>query len=126
MGDMRESDFFDTEAEAFDTVMESDISFSGSLRFAKPFMIRGKLDGKIDATGALVVDSGAEVRADIRARSVLVKGKVKGDVTADEIVFVSSTGVLEGDIKASRVALEPGCVFSGRCAMAASRGEKST
>ena len=88
-------DLFDLEEEAFDTVIESDIAFTGSIRFAKPFMIRGKVKGSIDATSDLVIDSGASVEADIKALRVLVKGKVK----------------------AEQVVLEPGSTFTGKCTM---------
>ena len=82
MFDVKDMDLFDLEEEAFDTVIEDDITFTGSIRFTKPFMIRGKVKGSIDATSDLVIDSGASVEADIKALRVLVKGKVKGNVAA--------------------------------------------
>ena len=53
MFDVKESDFFDLEDEAFDTVIEEGIKFTGNIKFVKPFMIRGKVNGKIDALGLL-------------------------------------------------------------------------
>ena len=117
MFDVKDIDLFDLEDEAFDTVIESDIAFTGSIRFAKPFMIRGKVKGSIDATSDLVIDSGAYVEADIKAFRVLVKGKVKGNVAAKKLVFVTATGSLDGDITAEQVVLEPGSTFTGKCTM---------
>jgi len=31
----------------FDTILSSDIDFTGTLRFEKPFLIRGKVSGEI-------------------------------------------------------------------------------
>ena len=117
MFDVKDTDFFDLEEESFDTVIEPDIVFTGNIRFAKPFMIRGKVKGKIDATSDLVVDSGAAVEADIKADRVLIRGSVKGNVTAKKLVFVTATGSLNGDIVSEQVVLEPGSAFSGKCTM---------
>ncbi len=117
MFDVKETDFFDLEDEAFDTVLEPDIRFTGNVRFAKPLMIRGSVSGKIDTESDLIVDSGAEVNADVRAARVLVKGRIHGDVTAKDLIFVTSTGNLDGDISSAQVVLEPGSAFSGKCTM---------
>lgn len=115
--DTKASDFFNLEEESFDTMMASDINFSGTIRFVKPVIIKGNVSGKIDATSDLVVDTDALVKADIKAKRVLVRGKVVGNVTAESLIFVSNTGSLNGDITAEEVVLEPGSVFSGKCTM---------
>lgn len=117
MYDTHDGDFFDTEESAFDTIMENDIVFKGTMRFKKPFMIRGAVSGKIDASSTLVIDSGAEVHADIKAEKVLIRGEVAGNIEASSLVFLTPTAKLIGDIKAGQVVLEPGCTFSGRCDM---------
>ena len=38
MYDVKETDFFDLEDEAFDTVIEPGIKFTGSIKFVKPFI----------------------------------------------------------------------------------------
>lgn len=117
MFDVKEIDYFDCEDEAFDTILEPNITFTGNIKFVKPFMIRGKIDGKIDATSDLVIDKVAVLKADINALRVLVKGNVTGNIYAKDMVFVASSGVVEGDITAKQVVLEPGSTFSGRCTM---------
>ena len=117
MFDVKDTDFFDMEDESFDTIIENDIKFTGSIKFKQPLMIRGQINGKIEATSDLVIDTSAVVNADITASRVLIKGKVKGNVTGENLVFVTQTGSLDGDIKTKKVVLEPGCAFSGRCSM---------
>jgi len=101
----------------FDTILSSDIDFSGTLHFDKPFMIRGKVFGEINATGILVIDENAVVNANINAQRVLIRGHVKGDVTAAEKVEVTVTGRLSGNVTAPEIFMETGCVFNGRCTM---------
>ncbi len=117
MFDVKDTDLFDLEEEDFDTVLAEDIKFTGNIKFAKPFMIRGTVNGSIDATGDLVIDTNAVVNAEISAARVLVRGKVDGNILASKIVFVSATGSVSGDISSAQVVLEPGSRFSGRCTM---------
>lgn len=102
----------------FDTILPDDIDFSGSLHFEKPFLIRGKVSGDIDATALLVIDENAVVNANISASRVLIRGQVKGDVTATEKVEVTVTGKLAGNVNAPEIFMEAGCFFNGRCTMA--------
>lgn len=117
MFDVKDTDFFDMEDEAFDTIVEDDISFTGTIKLKKTFMIRGKVNGQIDSSSDLVVDTDAVVNADITAERVLIRGKVKGNVVGSKLIFVTSSGSLDGDITTAKVVLEPGCVFTGKCTM---------
>ena len=101
----------------FDTILSSDIDFSGTLNFEKPFLIRGKASGVINANGLLVVDEQAVVRADISTTRIVIRGFVKGDVTASEKVEVTVSGKLEGNVTAPEIFMETGCVFNGHCTM---------
>jgi cytoskeletal protein CcmA (bactofilin family) len=105
------------EDEDFDTILSSDIDFSGTLNFEKPFLIRGKVSGNIDAQGLLVIDDSAVVEADISASRVIIRGSVKGDVQAADKVEITVSGKLTGNISAPEVLMETGCVFNGRCTM---------
>lgn len=117
MFDVKDTDFFDLDDDAFDTIVEDDIAFTGAIRIKKTFLIRGKVNGSIDSSSDLVVDTNSIVNADISAERVLVRGKVRGNVVGRKLIFVTSTGSLEGDITTEKVVLEPGCNFAGKCSM---------
>jgi len=101
----------------FDTILSPDIDFTGTLRFEKPFLIRGTVSGEIIASGLLVVDENAVVNANINALRILIRGYVKGDITAIERVEVAVTGNLSGNVTAPEIYMETGCIFNGRCTM---------
>ncbi len=113
----KDSQFLELEEEDFDTILASDITFSGTIKFSKPFMIRGTVTGLIEATSDLVIDNNAAVYADIIADRVLVRGKVEGNIKAKSLVFVTVNGSVTGDISSAQVVLEPGSTFTGRCVM---------
>ena len=117
MFDSKEVDIFELDEEDFDTVITNDITFTGTIRFKQPLMVKGTVKGLIDATSELVIDTDAVVTADITASKVLVKGKVSGNIVAEQIVHVTSTGSVNGDITSAKIVLENGCFFSGKCTM---------
>ncbi|MBQ7157928.1 MAG: polymer-forming cytoskeletal protein [Treponema sp.] len=117
MFEVKDTDLFNLEEDDFDTILADDISFRGAIKFTKPFMIRGKVTGSVEATNDLVIDTEAVVKAEIAATRVLVRGKVEGNITGRDLVFVSSTGAVKGDITSKQVVLEPGARFSGKCTM---------
>ncbi len=117
MVDINDNDLLDLDEEDYDTVLAPDIDFSGTIEFAEPFMIKGRVTGRIEATSDLMIDSDATVKADIHASRVVIKGEVVGNVTADRMVHVFSSGKLTGDVTAPEVVLESGCFFSGICTM---------
>ena len=117
MFDVKDTDFFDLEDEAFDTIVENDIFFSGKIKIKKTFMIRGKVNGTIDSSNDLVIDSDAVINADIVAERVLVRGKVTGNVIGRKLIFVTASGSINGEKKKKKVVLEPGCNFTGKCTM---------
>lgn len=109
------------EDSDFDTVLSPDIEFIGTLQFDKPFLIRGKVSGEINATGFLVIDEHAVVNANIKAAGVLIRGQVKGDVYAAGKVEVTTSGTLIGNVTAPEILMETGCVFNGKCTMTEKR-----
>ena len=106
------------DEDDFDTVLSSDIEFSGTLVFNKPFMIKGRVAGNIFATGDLYVAEGAVVTAEVRAPLVVVAGSVAGNVSATKRVEVRASGKLDGDVIAPEIHMETGCSFNGKCSMA--------
>jgi cytoskeletal protein CcmA (bactofilin family) len=114
MTNIRDDNLVDDD---YDTILSADIDFKGTLKFEKSFLVRGRIEGKIDATGTLLVDVGAVVLADIRAAKVIVRGTVTGNITAMHKIEVSSSGKVAGDVHSPEIQMETGCVFNGLCKM---------
>ena len=108
---------FDLEEEDFDTVLATDIDFSGDVELKKPLMIKGVFSGSINSESALSIEEGAMVKADVKACSLVVKGQLEGDVVAETVVRIYPTGKLSGDVTAPEVILDSGCYFTGNCKM---------
>ena len=117
---MIESDkiaLIDLDEEDYDTVLAEDIVFDGIIKFEKPFMIKGAVQGTVQSSSDLMISEYAKVKAKIDADRVIIKGEVIGNVTATTSVHVFASGKLTGDVTAPEVILESGCVFNGICTM---------
>ncbi len=96
-----------------DTVLSDDIVFEGEMAFTQPLMIKGKVQGDIDASGELYIAETAEVQARIQAESVYIRGKVTGDISAQGTIELSTSSEVNGDITAPEIVMERGCRFNG-------------
>ncbi len=100
-----------------DTVLADDIDFQGTMRFNKSLMIKGRFEGKIEATGHLIIGPKAVINADVKAGVVTNYGQIHGNVEGLERVELLHNAKLTGDIKTPDLIIETGCSFNGNCTM---------
>lgn len=95
-------------------ILSSDVEIKGSIKFQNELIIDGKIEGEIISTGILTVGENAEVRGEIKTKSVTVLGKVHGNITVDERCELKTRAQLIGDLKAARLTIEEGATFVGK------------
>ncbi len=99
------------------TVFGKDTSFYSDLSFKKSLQINGYFEGEIVDGGYLVIGEGAEVKANISAKTVIVKGTVRGNVEALARLEIHDNGKLYGNIRTAKLKIADGVVFEGKCEM---------
>lgn len=100
------------------TVFGEDTDFDGELEFDKSLEIDGKFRGEIvSEKGFLVIGEKADVKANIRAATVLIKGHVTGNIEATERLEIHPGGGLYGNIRTAKLKIADGVVFEGKCEM---------
>jgi cytoskeletal protein CcmA (bactofilin family) len=92
--------------------LSSDVKIKGSITFQKELLLDGKVQGKINSDGVLTIGENADIRGEIKVKSVTVYGYVHGNITAERCEL-KSTCTLEGDLKAPRLIIEEGATFIG-------------
>ena len=86
-------------------------------------MLFRSVQGQINSDGVLTIEENADIRGEIKIKSVTVYGKVHGNITAERCEL-KSMSALEGDLKAARLVIEEGATFIGSSQNAvASTGE---
>ena len=99
------------------TVIGQGITIEGEVSSDEEVVVAGTVRGKLNVDGALTVEAGGVVEADVGASSVSVGGTLTGNVTATDRVDLLSGGRLVGDVKAARVTIADGAVFKGNVDM---------
>lgn len=95
-------------------LLSADVEIKGSIKFTNELTIDGKVEGEINSQGVLTIGQNAEIRGEIKTKSVTVLGKVHGNITVDERCELKSNAVLMGDLKAARLVIEEGATFVGK------------
>ena len=89
-------------------LLSADVEIKGSIKFQNELVIDGKIEGEIISNGILTVGENAEIRGEIKTKSVTVLGKVHGNITVEERCELKGRAVLQGDLKAARLVIEDG------------------
>ena len=82
--------------------------------FRRSLLIDGKVEGEINSDGVLTIGENADIRGEIKTKSITVFGKVHGNITVDERCELKSRCTLQGDLKAARLVIEEGATFIGK------------
>ena len=95
-------------------ILSKDVEIKGSIKFQKELMIDGKVEGEIHSDGVLTIGENADIRGEIKTKSITVYGKVQGNITVGERCELKSRCTLQGDLKAARLVIEEGATFIGK------------
>jgi cytoskeletal protein CcmA (bactofilin family) len=95
-------------------ILSSDVEIKGSIKFQKELLIDGKVEGEINSEGVLTIGENADIRGEIKTKSIIVFGKVQGNITVNERCELKSKCTLQGDLKAARLIIEEGATFIGK------------
>jgi cytoskeletal protein CcmA (bactofilin family) len=95
-------------------ILSSDVEIKGSIKFQKELLIDGKVEGEINSEGVLTIGENADIRGEIKAKSIILYGKVHGNITVAERCELKSKCTLQGDLKAARLMIEEGATFIGK------------
>jgi cytoskeletal protein CcmA (bactofilin family) len=106
-------------------VLSSDVEIKGSIKFQKELLIDGKVEGEIHSDGVLTIGENADIRGEIKTKSITVYGKVQGNITVGERCELKSRCTLQGDLKATRLVIEEGATFIGKSEVTSGAGKPS-
>lgn len=96
-------------------ILTSDVDIKGTIKFRHDLSVDGKIEGEISSSdGVLIVGENAEIRGEIKTKSVTVLGKVNGNITVEERCELRGRAQLFGDLKAARLVIEEGATFVGK------------
>lgn len=97
------------------TVFEGKLKTQGSIR------IDGKMTGELSSAENVAIGPMGEIEGTVTAKNVTIGGKIRGTVTASEKLVFEGKAVVRADIRSSKLVIDEGAVFDGKCMMTDSR-----
>ena len=104
--------------------LSSDVEIKGSIKFRNQLLIEGKVEGEIISDGVLTIGENAEIRGEIKAKSIIIFGNVHGNIAAAERCELKSKSILQGDLKAARLLMEEEATFIGQSEVTGESGPR--
>lgn len=99
------------------TIIGKGSSLEGTLKVENSIRVDGKIKGHITTTDSLVIGKEGDIEGEIIARNAIVGGRVRGKINATGKIVLESKAFFQGEMKTSRLVIDDGAVFDGRCSM---------
>ena len=91
------------------------VVIKGDVTAHEDIVISGRVEGTVSVEKfSVTVRPGANLKADIEAKSVVVGGQVSGTLSAAESIELQRTAQVQGEIIAAVLRLDDGAIFNGK------------
>lgn len=102
-------------------ILSRGVSIKGSVKFLNELVVDGEVEGMIDSPGKLSIGEYAQIKGEIKAKSVTVRGTIEGNILATERCELAAGCTLCGDIEAPRLVVDENASFVGSAKVAMPR-----
>jgi len=93
------------------TEITGDVKSNGDIR------IDGSLTGNLSTKGKVVIGPTGKIKGEVFCKNSEVSGLVEGKISVSQLLNLKASSKIIGDIVTSKLAIEPGAVFTGTCNM---------
>ena len=107
------------------TVLTEGCFFKGKLLCSGTSHVGGKVEGEIFSHGLLIIEQGADIKADINGEIIKVYGRVTGNINVKEKVELYNSSIVQGKIITPNLIVEEGAIIDGATSMFKPRGYKA-
>jgi len=100
------------------TTIIGDVKSFGDMR------VDGQITGTISSSGRIIIGKSGAIEGEVNCKNFETEGFFKGKIEVAEISTLKETARFHGEIITSKLAIEPGAIFSGSCKMQVETPEK--
>lgn len=101
-------------------------TIKGDLISNGDFRIDGELIGSIKADGKIVIGPTGTVEGEVQCKQADISGKVKANFHVQELTVLKASSDFRGELLTTKIAIEVGALFSGKCKMKNAEPENKT
>ena len=109
------------EKEALQLLLSEGAGFEGELRFKGLARIAGQMKGEIKGEGRLIIESTAQVSANITTDHLILLGHLKGSIKARKTVLMEPPARFSGEVFSPSLSIKEGVLFEGSSKRAVSK-----
>lgn len=99
------------------TIIGRGSTFEGALTVQSSLRVDGKVIGNIQVGDSLIVGKEGEIEGEVRVRNAVIGGKVRNKILASGKVVLEAKSVVYGEVRTSRLVIDEGAIFEGKCSM---------
>ncbi len=108
---------YDAPSSAEQTIIGASVKVEGEFESQGDIIVEGVLNGSLKTKQYLQIGSNAKITANIFAQSAQIAGNVKGNIHVNDTLKLLSTAHILGDVQTSKLIIEEGAIFNGKCSM---------
>ena len=108
------------------TFFGNEPELNGEIHFRDMLRVNGHIAGTVRSPkGTLIVDTAAQIDADIEVAIAVISGMVNGDIVAHQRVELGPSAKIHGNIWTRSLAIQRGAIFEGVCQMLEDKGDRN-
>lgn len=98
-------------------IINAGTSITGDLMSEGDMRIDGSVKGYVSSKARLILGPTSKVDGDIKTVNLELSGEVNGNIFVSELLVVKETARINGDIISTKLIIEAGAEFNGKCSM---------
>jgi len=107
-----------------DTIIGKGTKIEGTVKVEGATRVDGIIYGKLESNDVVTIGPDGEIKAEVKAKSIIVGGKVEGNLEATDKIELQSKAELHGDLISRSLLIEHGAIFHGSSNMKGSMPNK--
>lgn len=103
--------------ERIETLIGAGSTMNGDIVANNSLLINGVVTGNVSTESTIRVGTTGIIKGDVKARSAIIGGVIEGNLDTEESTILGAQSRLMGDLRTTRLKIEEGATFEGRCVM---------
>lgn len=110
-------DYNNSKSSKIDTIIGPLAKFEGNINASGTIRLDGNLTGDIISKADVIIGESGNCNGNITASNITISGQVKGNIKCADLFEMLPGGKLFGDIETSKISINTGATFKGKCIM---------
>ena len=118
--------FNSNKIDRIETLVGEGSTIEGDIVGDDSILINGTVTGDVTTRSTIRVGRSGVIKGNVKANSAILGGIIEGDLDVLDSTVLGPHSRLKGDLKTTRLKIEEGATFEGRCVMLDKSSESDT